>query len=194
MFRCMTLFTLESWIFWRSNATTCNNDVAWSIIWTPFFSLHWWSLTLHYPFRQRLFPWGHLTSKVACDVSFLHHWGRYHFMSWTHPSWQFMALECDFFHVFIIKLFVINMQIIKVQKHGCETSMMESIPCLTILNNIMFNEIDTHKKNNLVHWQVSTQHPFTCVTHIFDERNTSRNWPKCNHYICDYMWLLVICN
>ncbi len=23
---------------------------------------------------------------------------------------------------------------------------------------------------------------------------TSRNWPKCNHYICDYIWLLVICN
>jgi hypothetical protein len=24
--------------------------------------------------------------------------------------------------------------------------------------------------------------------------NTSRNWPKCNHSICDYMGLLVICN
>jgi hypothetical protein len=23
---------------------------------------------------------------------------------------------------------------------------------------------------------------------------TSRNWPKCNHSIYDYMWLLVICN
>ncbi len=23
---------------------------------------------------------------------------------------------------------------------------------------------------------------------------TNRNWPKCNHYICDYMRLLVICN
>ncbi len=23
---------------------------------------------------------------------------------------------------------------------------------------------------------------------------TSRNWPKCNHYICKYMWLLVICS
>jgi hypothetical protein len=23
---------------------------------------------------------------------------------------------------------------------------------------------------------------------------TSRNWPKCNHFICDYMQLLVICN
>jgi hypothetical protein len=22
----------------------------------------------------------------------------------------------------------------------------------------------------------------------------SRNWPKCKHFICDYMWLLVICN
>jgi hypothetical protein len=21
-----------------------------------------------------------------------------------------------------------------------------------------------------------------------------KNWPKCNHYICDYMWLLVICD
>jgi len=23
---------------------------------------------------------------------------------------------------------------------------------------------------------------------------TSRNWPKCKHFIYDYMWLLVICN
>jgi hypothetical protein len=23
---------------------------------------------------------------------------------------------------------------------------------------------------------------------------TTRNWPKCNHYICDYIRLLVICN
>jgi hypothetical protein len=23
---------------------------------------------------------------------------------------------------------------------------------------------------------------------------TSRNWPKCNHSICDYMRLLIICN
>jgi hypothetical protein len=23
---------------------------------------------------------------------------------------------------------------------------------------------------------------------------TSRNWPKCNHFICDYMQLLVICD
>ncbi len=24
--------------------------------------------------------------------------------------------------------------------------------------------------------------------------NISKNWPKCNHYICNYMQLLVICN
>jgi hypothetical protein len=24
--------------------------------------------------------------------------------------------------------------------------------------------------------------------------HTSRNWPKCNYFICDYMWLLISCN
>jgi hypothetical protein len=35
-------------------------------------------------------------------------------------------------------------------------------------------------------------HKFLCVLNLW--HHTSRNWPKCNHFICDYMWLLVICN
>jgi hypothetical protein len=33
-----------------------------------------------------------------------------------------------------------------------------------------------------------------CVTCRFDVITTNRNWPKCNHFICGYMQLLVICN
>ncbi len=29
---------------------------------------------------------------------------------------------------------------------------------------------------------------------LLGQQFTSRNWPKCNHFICDYMQLLIICN
>ncbi len=39
-------------------------------------------------------------------------------------------------------------------------------------------------------------HSFTIINNDSLEswKHTSRNWLECNHYICDYMWLLIICN
>jgi hypothetical protein len=46
---------------------------------------------------------------------------------------------------------------------------------------------------------VKGSNPFSNMLHSFEILKyimtyiTSRNWPKCNHFICDYMQLLVIC-
>ncbi len=62
-----------------------------------------------------------------------------------------------FIGLFIIIFIVINVQIGRVHKHGGRTSMIRSIPCPTILNDIFFNEISICKKNgNLMFAQVCT--------------------------------------
>ncbi len=82
-----------------------------------------------------------------------------------------MVFQSDFINLFIIIFIVINVQIGKAYKHGNKTSMIRSIPCPTILNDIFFNEIGTCKKNgNLMFTQVSMQHTFTCATSILGEK------------------------
>jgi hypothetical protein len=65
--------------------------------------------------------------------------------------------------------------------------MIGSIPCHTILNNIVLGEIDTHdKNNNLVFAQVSMQCPFKCATNILGERKQN----LVSHTRC--CWLCII--
>jgi len=76
-----------------------------------------------------------------------------------------------FIGFFIIIFIIINVQISKVCKHGNKTSMIKFIPCPKILNDILFNEIGTCKKNdNLMFAQVSTQHTFICAIGILGEK------------------------
>jgi hypothetical protein len=35
---------------------------------------------------------------------------------------------------------------------------------------------------------------FPMMLMCWGQNTINRNWPKCNHSLCDYMWLLVICN
>jgi hypothetical protein len=85
--------------------------------------------------------------------------------------------------LFIIRFIVINVQIGRVHKHGGKTSMIKSMPCPIILNDILFNEIDTcQNNNNLMFAQISTQHSFTCATIILGERK----WDL----VCDIQMLL----
>ncbi len=93
---------------------------------------------------------------------------RYHKPKDINKPWLFRMI---FISLFINRFIVINVQIGRVHKHGNKTSMIRSIPCLTILNDIFFNEINTCKKNdNLMFAQVSTQCPFICATNILGER------------------------
>jgi hypothetical protein len=63
-----------------------------------------------------------------------------------------------FINLFIIIFIVIILQIGRVRTHGNKTSTIKSIPCPTILNDILFSEVGTCKKNgNLMFAQVSTQ-------------------------------------
>jgi len=45
-----------------------------------------------------------------------------------------------------------------------------------------------------MHKPIGTLSELFMVSSTPPSRCTSRNWPKCNHSICDYMRLLVICN
>jgi len=46
------------------------------------------------------------------------------------------------------------------------------------------------------HWHVFYLSSLSSQTHTFHLVNniTNRNQPKCNHAICNYMWLVVLCN
>ncbi len=138
---------------------------------------HWWFLASCHPFEQVFFLREQMNLKVGCDPFFFT-LGKIS-SSVTNP-WLFKVI---FIGLFIIRFIVINVQIGMVHKHGDKTSTIRSIPCPTILNVIIFSEIGTCKnKDNLMFAQVSTQHPFTCVTNIFNERK----WDL----IC-HIWMLL---
>jgi hypothetical protein len=91
--------------------------------------------------------------------------------------WLFEAI---FIGLLIIKFTIINMQIVKVHKHGDKTFTIKSIPCPMIFS--LMKLIHVRRTNNLMFAQVSTHHPFKCATNIFDERK----WDLVCH-----IWILL---
>ncbi len=172
MLGCMISFALERWIPHTSVAITRNNDVVCFMSWTqPSLNL----LTIFYimspSLSKRFFHGGGWTWRLVAIFLFFHIGGgiiQCHKFTHINNPWFFRVIFINFI---IIRFIVINVQIGKVHKHGGKTVMIRSIPYPTILNDIFFNEISTCKKNdNLMFAQVSTQHPFICVTNIFVER------------------------
>jgi len=141
---------------------------------------------LHYVTHssKHFFCGGGWTWRLVVIFFFFHIGGGiiwFHKLAHINNPWFFRMI---FIGLFIIRFIVINLQIGKVCKHGSKTSMIRSIPCPTILNDIFFSKISTCKKNgNLIFTQVSMQHPFTCATNILGERK----WDL----ICHIQMLLV---
>jgi hypothetical protein len=72
MLKCMTSFSLEKQIPHTSIVITCNNDVVWSMSWTPLSLTCWWFLALHHSIEQGFFPWEWMNLKVGYDPSIFH--------------------------------------------------------------------------------------------------------------------------
>ncbi len=74
-----------------------------------------------------------------------------------------------FILVIIIRLYIIwNMS--WVCKHVTQPSMMWSIPCFTVINDILLKNVCAcENDHNLVFTHVPSQCPFTCATKYFDE-------------------------
>ncbi len=184
MLGCMTSFALERWIPHTFVAITRNNDVVWSMSWTPP-SLISLMIFLHYVtnLNKCFLHEGEWTWRLVVILLFFHIGGgiiRSHKFAHINNPWFFRVI---FIGLFIIRFIIINVQIGKVRKHGGKTSTIISIPCPTILNDIFFNEINTCKKNNnLMFAQFSMQCPFICATNIFGERK----WDLLRH-----IWMLL---
>jgi len=167
----MTPFTWEKEVFQTSIAITRNNDVVWFMSWTPpsltsliifcIMSPIWTNVFFMGVDELQGWLWSFFFStlgEVSSSVINPHLSTTHGFSDWFSST----------FHHYT---HVINVQIGRVCKHDNKTSMIRSIPCPTILNDILFNEICTCKKNNnLMFAQVSTQHPFTCATNILGEK------------------------
>ncbi len=159
--RCMTSFALERWTPCAFVAITHNNDVEWSMSWTPMISYItlpiWVSIFSMKVDEFEGWLWSlffHIGGGIIWCLKLAH----------INNPWLFRMI---FIGLFIIRFIVINVQIGKVHKHGSKTSTIISILCPTILNDIFFSEIDIYKKNNnLMFTQVSTQCPFMCATII----------------------------
>jgi hypothetical protein len=59
----------------------------------------------------------------------------------------------------------------------------------TIIRSFSFIRIVGERNETWGHW-----HKNFLKLHVFNSGYISRNWPKCNHSICNYMQLLIICN
>jgi len=160
--------------------------MIWSGLWIEphLLWLHWWFLTLCYPFKQTFSYEGGWTWRLVVILFFFHIGGGIiwcHKLTHINNPWLFRAF---FINLFIIKFIVINVQIGRVRKHSNITSTIISIPCPTILNDIFFSEIDTCKNNNnLMFAQVSMQCPFPRATSILSERK----WDLVCH-----IWMLLV--